>query len=376
MRKLFTILFLVPILAFGQNLNVRIFRTHAGNGNLSQYGQFANNRAEMDRLVTTTLSNTTLTWSGTMPATTALNWTAAATLRNAGASTFTTSDFFAVEVSGIFTPLETGTYFFGINSDDGSDLIINGTLVTSFYGGHGMSAYQYGSINLVAGTPYTFVARVQEYSGGEGLALIWKRPSQPGYNINPAEVGITMPLATISGTVSVPVLTSYPTIGLFRVNGTTETLVETRTVASNGTYSFTVPANNTTYRLYPSLSIQGITLADFNLVWEEAKNINTPNNITPGLVMTGTRQWKAADVNRNGILDLGDAYLVAAHLSGARPLNQVLWFSSTNYDLINRTNFGTINPVTSFTLNVGTSNITQNIKYCILGDVNLSHSSN
>jgi hypothetical protein len=92
--------------------------------------------------------------------------------------------------------------------------------------------------------------------------------------------------------------------------------------------------------------------------------------------MTGTKQWKAADVNRNGILDLGDAYLVAAHISGLRPINQVLWFTSTNYDLINRSNYSTINPVASFTINVVTSNVTQNIKYCILGDINLSHSSN
>jgi len=81
-------------------------------------------------------------------------------------------------------------------------------------------------------------------------------------------------------------------------------------------------------------------------------------------------------VNQNGILDLGDAYLVAAHISGLRPITQVLWFNPTDYDNITRLNFATINSVTSFTINVVTSNITQNIKYCILGDINLSHSSN
>ena len=110
-------------------------------------------------------------------------------------------------------------------------------------------------------------------------------------------------------------------------------------------------------------------------MWGEAQNINTPNNLEPGLVMTGTKQWEAADVNQNGILDLGDAYLVAAHISGFRPITQVLWFTATNYDLITRTNFATITPVTFFTINVVTSDVTQNIKYCILGDVNLSHSS-
>jgi len=93
------------------------------------------------------------------------------------------------------------------------------------------------------------------------------------------------------------------------------------------------------------------------------------------LVLTGTKQWKASDVNKNGVIDFGDAYLVASHITGSRPITEVLWFSSTNYDLINKNNFGTITPVTSFTLNFVTTSLTQNIKYCVLGDVNLSHSS-
>ena len=375
MRILLVIL-LFPIFTFSQTLNVKVFRTHAGNGNTSQYPNFANNRAQMDMMTSTAYSNTTLWWSGVMNATTCLNFTTWTTMSNAGASIPNNGDYYAVEVSGIFTPVETGTYSFGINSDDGSDLIINGTLVTSYYGGHGMSGYQIGSINLVAGTPYTFVARMQEYGGGDGMAVIWKRPSQGAYSLQPAEVGIAVPLATISGTVTVPTLTSYPAISLYRLNGAVETLVETKTVATNGTYSFTVPANNTSYKLYPSLSIQGITSQDFTLVWGEIKNVNTPNNTASGLIMTGTKQWKAADVNRNGFLDLGDVFLVAAHITGLRSITQVLWFSSTNYDLINKTNFSTISPVTSFTISVGTTNVTQNIKYCILGDVNLSHSSN
>lgn len=375
MRILLVIL-LFPILSFGQTLNVKVFRTHAGNGSTSQYPPHAANRSQLDMMTNTSYSNTTLWWSGIMNATTCLNFTAWTTLSSAGASIPNNGDFYSVEVSGIFTPVETGIYSFGINSDDGSDLIINGTLVTSYYGGHGMSGYQYGSISLVAGTPYTFVARMQEYGGGDGMAVVWKRPSQGAYSLQSAEVGVSVPLATISGTVTVPTLTSYPSLSLYRINGITETLVETKTTATNGTYSFTVPANNTTYKIYPSLAIQGITSADFNLVWGEIKNVNTPNNIASGLVMTGTKQWKAADVNRNGLLDLGDVFLVAAHITGLRSITQVLWFTSTNYDLINKTNYNTISPVTSFTISVGTTNVTQNIKYCILGDVNLSHSSN
>jgi len=182
-------------------------------------------------------------------------------------------------------------------------------------------------------------------------------------------------LGSISGTISVPTLSTYPTISLFRVVNGVDNLVETKTVTSSGFYTFSVPSQNATYKLVPSFSNVGITSADFNMVFNETQNISTPPVIAPGQFMTGTKQWKAADVNKNGILDFGDAYLVAAHITGFRPITEVLWFSSTNYDSINRTNFGTISPVTSFTLNFVTSSLVQNIKYCVLGDVNLSHSS-
>ena len=180
----------------------------------------------------------------------------------------------------------------------------------------------------------------------------------------------------LSGTVTIPGgLSSRPLLTLYRVVNGVDQLVDYKTVATNGTYTFTLPNQNSTYKLVPSLTVQGITSADFDLVWGEIQNESTPPVTAQGLVMTGTRQWKAADINENGILDLGDAYLIAAHNSGYRPITKVLWFNPTNYDSITRLNFSTINPVTSFTLNVVTSDITQNIKYCILGDVNLSHSS-
>jgi hypothetical protein len=182
-------------------------------------------------------------------------------------------------------------------------------------------------------------------------------------------------LGSISGTISVPTLSTYPTISLFRVVSGSDVFVETKTVTSSGYYTFSIPFQNSTYKLIPSFDVDGITSNDFNLVYDECRNINTPPNTTSGLVMTGNRQWKAADVNKNGKLDLGDAYLVASHITNFIPITEVLWFNATDYNNITRLNFGTINPVTSFTINIGTSSVVQNIKYCILGDVDLSHSS-
>ena len=379
MKKLLTILFCFASVisheyCFAQNLNVKVFSTHSGNGNTSQYGTYANSVSDMDKMTNTAYSNTRLNWSGQMAITTCLNWTYWQLMSSAGASIPNNGEFFSVEVTGTFTPVETGTYIFGINSDDGSDLLLNGTLVTSYYGGHGMGGPVYGSISLVAGTAYTFKARMQEYGGGEGLTLIWKRPSQGSYSLQPAELGVYTPIY-LTGNVSVPTLTSYPTLSLYKVVSGVDNLVSTITIPASGNYSFTLPSQNTTYKLVPSLSVQGLTIEDFNLAFSESQNINTPNNLQSGLVMTGTKQWKAADVNKNGKLDLGDAYLIAAHITNFRPLTEVLWFTATNYDLITKNNFGTITPVTSFTFNVTTSSVSQNIKYCILGDVNLSHSS-
>lgn len=181
---------------------------------------------------------------------------------------------------------------------------------------------------------------------------------------------------TLSGTVSIPAsLTTRPLLTLYKVVNGSDVLVDFKTVAVNGTYTFTLPNQNTTYKLVPSLSVQGITVEDFNLIYNETKNINTPNNTASGLSMTGTKQWKSSDINRNGILDLGDTYLLIAHTTGFRTLSEVLWFNPSDYDSITKNNFGTIDPVSNFIINVSTSNVTQNIKYCILGDVNLSHSS-
>jgi len=181
---------------------------------------------------------------------------------------------------------------------------------------------------------------------------------------------------TLTGTVSIPTgLSSRPLLTLYRVVNGSDALVDYKTVATNGTYTFTLPNQNSTYKLVPSLTIQGITSADFDLAWGEIQNENTPDNVTTGLVMTGTKQWKTADINKNGLFDLGDVYLISAHNNGYKLINEVLWFYPADYDLINKTNFSTINSIISFTINVTTNNVVQNIKYCILGDINLSHSS-
>ena len=177
-------------------MDVKVFSTHAGNGNTSQYVAHPTNTTEFDRLFNTTFTNTQLRWSGTLPTTTCLNFNTFTTIRNAGATVPNNGDYYSVEVTGTFIPAVSGTYSFGINSDDGSDLFIGGTFVVSYYGGHGMGGPIYGNINLVAGTQYTFRARMQEYGGGDGLAVVWKRPNQSTYSLQTSELGVLAPTFT------------------------------------------------------------------------------------------------------------------------------------------------------------------------------------
>ena len=171
--------------------SVRVFRTHYGNGSTAQYANYPMSRTEMDKLFNAAYAATTLWWTGNLNATTSLNFTNYTTLTSAGASVPSYGNYYATEVTFTFVPLETGLYYFGMTSDDGSDLSINGTSVIEYYGGKGVGVYRYGSYSMVAGTQYTIVARMQEYSGGDGLILRWKRPSQSSYSLQTNEIGVS-----------------------------------------------------------------------------------------------------------------------------------------------------------------------------------------
>jgi len=176
MRKiLVTLLLLISFITYSQTgvgyVNYTSYKTHNGNGSVSQYTQFANNAAGFDAILNTANSNTTITHTGEVTL---------ATMCNGSTGTpHWGGDFYAIKFEFWFIPTQTGSYSFGINSDDASDISVDGTIIATYYGGHGASGYRYGSINLVAGTSYKVVARYQEYGGGDALYVRWSRPSAP-----------------------------------------------------------------------------------------------------------------------------------------------------------------------------------------------------
>ncbi len=177
MKHLLVTLFLtiLSFITYSQSgvgyVNYTSYKTHNGTGVINQYAQFPYNAAEFDNMLNTANSNTTITHTGEV--------TLATMCDGSTGTPHWSSDFYAIKFEFWFIPQETGTYRFGINSDDASDLSVNGTIITTYYGGHGASAYQIGSINLVAGTSYKIIARYQEYGGGDAFFVNWSRPSAP-----------------------------------------------------------------------------------------------------------------------------------------------------------------------------------------------------
>ena len=182
----------------GGTLSYKVFSTHNRNGSTSQYGQYANNANDFNVMFNTANSNTVLHSQGNASPSILFYFTNAGTLTGNGIPVPNNGDFYGVEVTGTFIPKETGVYTFGVDGDDGVDLSINGTVIASYYGPHGFGGYRTGTIAMIAGTQYTIRARMQEFGGGDGLAVAWRRPSQATLAIQADEI------ATISSTYTGP----------------------------------------------------------------------------------------------------------------------------------------------------------------------------
>ena len=188
MKKLVTLLFLlISFITYSQSgvgyLNYTIYNTNPS----SYRGTYPSNDAGFLNLFNTT-TGTTIYKSGTTTAYNALyyNQTFFTGVPNGGG-------YFGIQTTGWFVPKETGTYTFGIDGDDAVDFLLDGVVVTSFYGPHGFGGYRYGTINLVAGRAYILKARFQQVGGGWGMYLVWKRPSQSTYNVQSDECYSTQP---------------------------------------------------------------------------------------------------------------------------------------------------------------------------------------
>jgi hypothetical protein len=192
MKKLL-VTFLLTILSF-----ITYSQSGVGYLNYTVYniisngaGQYANNATDFVNMFDIT-KGATVYASGVSTAQKTLyfqnGWTPSA-VPNGGAYT-------GIKVTGYFVPKETGTYSFGVDGDDGVDFSLDGNVITSFYGPHGFAGYRYGTVSLVAGKSYTFMARYQNWGGGWGMYLVWKRPSQSTWSVQSDEVTTIVSIPT------------------------------------------------------------------------------------------------------------------------------------------------------------------------------------
>src|SRR6056300_80177 len=162
---------------FSQEVNIKTYRTHYGNGQSSTYNSVTYNNlayshAELDAMIDVNQPGTTEYYSGT------INPFSSNIFSGSFSNTWSTN-YFAVKYDGYFKPKETGTYNFSLNSDDASEFIIEGIgkpddLVVFI---HGCCTTTYGSAVLNKDTWYRFEVRFQEYGGGEYLNLNYIPPS-------------------------------------------------------------------------------------------------------------------------------------------------------------------------------------------------------
>ena len=101
-------------------------------------------------------------------------------------------ELFSWKASGLLYVPESGYYGIGIDSDDASDLFINGDNKVSWYGGHGI---EYGDdryndhSNLVwlGKGLRNITVRKKDVSGTDGISVGWRKPGDDEFSTIPAE---------------------------------------------------------------------------------------------------------------------------------------------------------------------------------------------
>jgi len=162
MKKLFTILvLLITTIGYSQSgngyVNYKAVKTHSGNGDTSAYGPHALSTADFDKMLDTSLPQNTLIGEGEVDADTSAGFAG-------GNPPGVSGDYYAVEFTGWFFAKASGQYTFYLYSDDSSEVLVDGQLVSYKYTGGATN--NSGRITLEANTWYPFKMRWQEYTGG------------------------------------------------------------------------------------------------------------------------------------------------------------------------------------------------------------------
>ena len=152
-------------------LNFQLIKTNAGSVSPANAIEFDNLIKDKPVLTSGTIFINSQSFN-------LINWFLFTELNSVLKSTLT-GDYFALDISGYFVPLETGIYTFTLEGDDSQELTLDGKVVIGNYGPTPINAIgtHTGTANLIAGKIYGLRVRMQENEGGEGLRFLWKKPS-------------------------------------------------------------------------------------------------------------------------------------------------------------------------------------------------------
>ncbi len=167
-----------------------------------------NNHADFDTLVTNYAIPSKLFGSGLINN---INTTS-----NNNNNPFGSGNNYLSIIKGYIYAPEDGVYLLGVDGDDAIEVIIDGTVVSGWYGGHGKanSAQNIGSINLATGY-HTVEFRHEDKNGNDSYFLYWQTPSQGALSIVPSNRLFHCPYAASISLSKTSAILSDP------LNGTT-----------------------------------------------------------------------------------------------------------------------------------------------------------
>jgi hypothetical protein len=197
---------------------------------------------------------------------------------------------------------------------------------------------------------------------------------------------------TISGKIWFPsTITSQTLPTLYCYDNVTNALVSQTVPNLNGNYTFNNVDENKTYKIevrFPTAMLNtirdnAVTISDAVKSYNEYITTDVNQNMTRTYLKHGLA-YLIGDINLNQSFDGGDPYSIYASVSGLSPISTnklINVFKKETYDSLvlsqsqwtewkNHSNKGIF-----LTTNVVTSNVTLDIKYFVLGDVDRSHSS-
>ncbi|MCK8045827.1 PA14 domain-containing protein [Shewanella sp. 1CM18E] len=187
-------------------------------------------------------------------------------------------DLYLGVFKGYIDAPETGEYTFAIDGDDAIELLIDGEVVTAFYGTHATCdcTDKQGKVSLEQGA-HTIELRFHEAFGYEAFRLYWQPPSANSLTIVPTEQLLTCPapkfefgqaeldangVATIyfkNNYVVAPVVMAMPTIDItgfndnserpstIRVNYLTDQYTQIQQINSNSPFGLNKPMSKIDY---------------------------------------------------------------------------------------------------------------------------------